>query len=499
MILWLGTLVVFTACADQIDSIGQNTDQTAQYIVVFKSSSDKMQISSADKDIQVQSQLKALSIEYNVVESLSFSRVLAGGVYRLNKSQLEKIKKDPMVAYVEPDYIATINESQTNPSWGLDRIDQAGSSLDKTYSYQVAGKDVNAYIIDTGIVTNHVDFGSRAVSGYDAVDNDNDAADCNGHGTHVAGTVGGTKYGVAKEVNLIAVRVLGCSGSGSYSGVIKGIEWVTKNHKKPAVANMSLGGPVSQALEDAMKASIQAGVTYVVAAGNEKTDACNSSPSRLAEAITVGSIEKNDKRSSFSNWGTCLDVFAPGTDILSAWYTSSTATNTISGTSMAAPHVAGVAALVLSVEPDRSPAEVADIIVKNSLSDKISDVKTGSPNKLVNTEFIKLPVVDPPVDDDSLKVGDVIADLSGVKGEEQSYKLVVPKGLDQIEVIISEGSGDADLYVKINDVPSLTSYSCRPYAWGNFERCTFKNPKEGTYHIMLRAYSNYGGVKLSIQ
>ena len=205
---------------------------------------------------------------------------------------------------------------------------------------------MKAYIIDTGIRTTHSQFGGRAISGYDAIDGALPAADCNGHGTHVAGTVGGSTYGVAKAVSLVAVRVLNCSGSGSTSGVIAGIDWVTGNHQagQPAVANMSLGGGASSSLDTAVRNSIADGVTYALAAGNDNTNACNSSPARTAEALTVGSTTSSDARSSFSNYGTCVDIFAPGSSITSAWHTSDTATNTISGTSMAAPHVAGAAA-----------------------------------------------------------------------------------------------------------------------------------------------------------
>jgi len=243
---------------------------------------------------------------------------------------------------------------------------------------------VTAYIIDTGIRMSHTQFGGRASSGYDFVDNDSNANDCHGHGTHVAGTVGGSTYGVAKGVTLKAVRVLDCSGSGTNSGVIAGINWVTSNHAAgaKAVANMSLGGSVSTSLDSAVSASIADGVVYAIAAGNSNRSACNSSPARVSSAITVGATTSTDARASYSNYGSCLDLFAPGSSITSSWYSSDTATNTISGTSMATPHVAGVAALYLQGHT-ATPQQVRDAIVAAATSGVVSNRMPGSPNKLL--------------------------------------------------------------------------------------------------------------------
>jgi subtilisin-like proprotein convertase family protein len=247
---------------------------------------------------------------------------------------------------------------------------------------------VNAYIVDTGIRRTHTNFGGRAFAGFDAFNDGQNSNDCNGHGTHVAGTVGSTTYGLAKGARLYAVRVLNCQGSGTNEGVIAGVEWVTSNHVKPAVANMSLGGGASQALDDAVRASIAAGVTYALAAGNENANACNGSPSRVAEAITVGSTTNTDARSSFSNWGTCVDIFAPGTNITSLWMNSDAATSTISGTSMASPHVAGAAVLYLAANPTANPQAVRDALVNASTANKVTNPGTGSPNRLLYTGFI---------------------------------------------------------------------------------------------------------------
>jgi subtilisin family serine protease len=256
---------------------------------------------------------------------------------------------------------------------------------------------VSAYIIDTGIRFSHTQFGGRAVSGYDAVDGGS-ADDCNGHGTHVAGTVGSSTYGVAKSVRLVGVRVLNCQGSGTNSGVIAGVDWVTQNHAagQPAVANMSLGGGASTALDNAVNNSINDGVTYAIAAGNSNANACNYSPARVAAAVTVGSTTSSDARSSFSNYGTCLDLFAPGSSITSTWHTSNTATNTISGTSMATPHVAGVGALYLQGNPAASPATVRNAIVNTATSGVLTGVGSGSPNRLLYSLLTAPPPPPPP-------------------------------------------------------------------------------------------------------
>ncbi|WP_370074310.1 S8 family serine peptidase [Nocardioides sp.] len=327
-----------------------------------------------------------------------FDRALNGFSARLPQRALEALQHRPGVAFIEADQTLSIDATQTGATWGLDRIDQRDLPLNGSYTYDRTGSGVTAYIIDTGILAGHSEFGGRVQSGYTAISDGRGTSDCNGHGTHVAGTVGGSTYGVAKQVTLRPVRVLDCSGSGSTSGVIAGVDWVTSHHAAgaPAVANMSLGGGVSSALDTAVSNSIADGVTYAVAAGNENTNACNGSPSRVAAAITVGSTTSTDARSSFSNYGSCLDLFAPGSSITSAWYTSTTATHTISGTSMATPHVAGVAALYLQGSPSASPSTVTSAIVGGSTTGKVTGAGSGSPNRLLHS-LVSGGTTEPPV------------------------------------------------------------------------------------------------------
>jgi subtilisin family serine protease len=316
-----------------------------------------------------------------------YQHALRGFAVEATAAEAELLADDYRVAFVEEDGEVHAVATQAPATWGLDRVDQRALPLSGSYSYNQTGAGVHAYVIDTGLRATHAQFAGRVGNGFTAVNDGQGTNDCNGHGTHVAGTVGGTTHGVAKAVTIHPVRVLGCGGSGSTSGVIAGVDWVTANRVRPAVANMSLGGGASSALDTAVVNSTSAGVVYAVAAGNSNANACSGSPARVAAALTVGATTSADARASYSNYGSCLDLFAPGSAITSAWHTSNTATNTISGTSMASPHVAGAAALYLQTAPSATPAQVAQALVAIATQGVVTSPGSGSPNRLLYSLF----------------------------------------------------------------------------------------------------------------
>ncbi|MBU5611648.1 S8 family peptidase [Geomonas azotofigens] len=348
-----------------------------RYIVVFRPGSAGHEVSAA---------AQAAGRQGGKVHYV-YTDALQGFAATLPDQALQGLRHNPNVEYIEQDQAVSIGieVSQSVSTWNLDRIDQRALPLDGFFNYVDSGVGVTAYVIDTGIRTTHTEFGGRASIGYDALGGN--GQDCNGHGTHVSGTIGGSHYGVAKDVTLVGVRVLDCSGSGTVSGVAAGVDWVTANKKLPAVANMSLGGGASTALDNAVANSISSGVTYAIAAGNSKQDACRYSPARVPAALTVGATTSTDARASYSNYGACLDLFAPGSNVTSSWYSSDTATATLSGTSMATPNVTGVAAQYLQLNPTATPAGVAAALTGNATTGVVGNAGKKSPNLLLFTNY----------------------------------------------------------------------------------------------------------------
>ncbi|GGV26254.1 S8 family peptidase [Streptomyces griseoflavus] len=361
----------------RVQYAGDANAVSGSYIVTLKA--DRARSGSAEG--------RAVAQKHGAEIERTYTKALNGYEVEASAAEAERLAADPAVASVVQNRTFHVTGTQPSPpSWGLDRIDQRNLPLNSSYTYpDRAGEGVTAYIIDTGVRISHSDFGGRASDGYDAVDNDNTAQDGHGHGTHVAGTVAGSAYGVAKKAKVVGVRVLNNSGSGTTAQVVAGIDWVARNAVKPAVANMSLGGGADSALDTAVRNAIASGVTFVVAAGNESTDASTKSPARVTEAITVGATTSGDARASYSNYGSVLDLFAPGSSITSAWRTSDTATNTISGTSMASPHVAGAAALHLAANPSATPAQVSTALTSAATTGVVGSPGSGSPNRLLFT------------------------------------------------------------------------------------------------------------------
>jgi subtilisin family serine protease len=387
-----GSVVPPAAAAEgRLDLAGADGVE-GSYLVVFKESV----AASGGGGHVVDGLARATTAAYGGQVRRVYRSALRGFTASMSERVARRVAADPRVARVEQDRVVRAAGTQANPpSWGLDRIDQAGLPLDASYTYRNSGSLVHAYVIDTGIRTTHAAFGGRAVWGFDATGGGGNT-DCNGHGTHVAGTIAGTPYGVAKDVRLVAVKVLDCAGSGTTASVVAGIDWVAANGIRPAVVSISLAGGVSTSLENAVNNLINSGRTVVVAAGNSGVNACTVSPARVVAAITVSATDRNDARPAFANFGTCVDLFAPGVNITSSGIGNDNVTNTISGTSMAAAHVAGAAAQWLSIRPNATPAEVATRLRGHAVPGRIANPGTGTPNALATVPALALPVLNQP-------------------------------------------------------------------------------------------------------
>lgn len=375
----------------QIRGAADSDAISGEYIVVLKQkggeAADASRLKSAPSVRTLAGDLLDETGAAGAEVTRTYATALKGFSVTADETAARRLAADPSVAYVERNRVEHGDATQNDPTWGIDRVDQRDLPLSDSYTYDTNASNVNAYVVDSGIRISHDEFGGRAKYGHDFVDDDATAQDCHGHGTHVAGTVAGATYGVAKSAKLVAVRVLNCDNSGTTADVLAGYDWVADNHVKPAVANVSIGGAATDAKDAAVTGMVDAGVTVAVSAGNNATDACEQSPARAPAVLTVAATTSTDARWASSNYGKCVDLFAPGYQIVSAGFASDTANATFSGTSMATPHVTGAAALRLAANPKETPAQVSKALLAATSPNKVGSPGTASPNKLLYTRF----------------------------------------------------------------------------------------------------------------
>ncbi len=484
-------------------ALDKQTDKSRYIVLLKENSMQRFSDVSMDRKSRIQHRAKQIGKLAGLKVEKSFL-ALPGFIASANKTTIKKLRAHADVKLVQLISQYYLPELPTEPkqlvadqggaTWGIDRSDQRSLPLNSNYHYDYEGQGVNVYVMDTGINAEHNEFGGRVKSQWNFYHDNADTTDCQGHGSHVAGTIGGSTYGIAKQAILHSVKVYGCAGEpATEDQVVTAMDWVAANATLPAVANLSLSvEKIDPAMDAAVRQAVANGVTVVVAAGNDNDNACNRSPSREPLAITVGSTTREDKRSGFSNYGSCVDIFAPGSSVTSAWHTSNSATRSISGTSMATPHVAGIVALYLAENPNMTPAEVEQKLLSKATPNKLSGLKANDPNLLAYA--LNDDVVEPSVTE--LVDGQAV-NIAGGNKSSQFYKITVPQDSASLTFTSAGNNGDLDLYGKFGSKPSTESFECKSTSSSSNESCVLNQVKSGDYYLQAFGYSAYSDVTLT--